>query len=251
MDKENILEVNLPKWPGLIVKGKSVTKDQAKEILVRTDSFSFYCNDREWEKTIDKLIFGQIGHYLDVNTLEEKLKKEFNLNNHLEVYDFKEVLYAKKYRRISGLYYLNNHRIASSWIGGPHGWCSWDGNIGCNNYNIGKWPDAREIYDEWIIIAKEFPFLNLKCQIINSEISEDCEKIPVIEFEIKKGKVRAYKPKELLDQPRDIDIISRFKDPYAERGCTEEVLKDALDFVSAEYVIENKMKKGEFWERIK
>lgn len=248
MDKENILEVNLPKWPGLIVKGKSVTKDQAKEILIRTDNFGFYCNDRKWEKTINRLIF---GHFLGVNSLNEELKKEFNLNNRLEVYDFKEELYIKKYRRIQDLCYLNNHRIASSWIGGTYGWCSWDGKIECNNYNIGKWPDAIEVYNEWVIIAKEFPFLNLKCQLLNSEISEDCEKIPVIEFEIKKGKVRAYKPKKLLDQPREVDIISIFNNPYAERGCTEEVLRDALDFVSAEYVIANKIKKGEFWERIK
>lgn len=78
---------------------------------------------------------------------------------------------------------------------------------------------------------------------------EKVEKM-IEDAESREDLVKIY-DKELLDQPRDIDIISRFNDPYAERGCTEEVLKDALDFVSAEYVIENKMKKGEFWEKIK
>ena len=48
------------------------------------------------------------------------------------------------------LEYLSNHRIVSSWIGGPHGWCNWEGNIGCNNYNIGKHPSCKEVYNEWI-----------------------------------------------------------------------------------------------------
>lgn len=34
-----LLNLGLPKWPQMIVTGQSVTVDQAKNIILRTDSF--------------------------------------------------------------------------------------------------------------------------------------------------------------------------------------------------------------------
>jgi hypothetical protein len=64
---------------------------------------------------------------------------------------------------------LYTSRISSTWIGGPHGWCDWDGRIGSSNYNIGKWPDADHVTAEWELIAATFPYLDLTAQLITDE----------------------------------------------------------------------------------
>jgi len=237
----------LPKWPALVVKGKPVTQDQAKEILVRTSSFYFSCNDREWEKIINKIIYG-IDE--DCSDLGKKLAKKHGVDEKdwNRISQIKDE-YQEAFKPLSGLNFLTNHRISSSWIGGPHGWCSWNGKIGCSNYNIGKWPNVEDVYGEWEIIAKEFPFLNLKCQLMNSEAGEDSNPIPVVEFEIKKGKVKIYEPGEILEYPvfGSDDMIARFTNPYAERGCSKETLADALEFVKKKIIVDENIQKGEIW----
>lgn len=245
--EENVFDRGLPKWPALVVKGKPVTKDQAKEIIVRTSGFYFGCNDREWESIINELIFGirATSNEFD-KLLKEKHgidEKDFN-----KFWEVKESYY-EKYSPVKNLEYLTNSRISSAWIGGPHGWCSWNGKIGCSNYNIGKYPSVTDVYNEWVEIAKAFPFLDLKCQLMNGEAGEDEVPVPVVEFEVKDGEVKAYAPKEILDYPcfGSDDIALRFSNPYAERGCDRETLKDALEYVSAEFVTREKIKKNEFW----
>ena len=236
----------LPKWPALVVKGKPVTPDQAKEIIVRTDGFYFSCNDREWEKEINDIIYGiREGNY------SEKFDAELKKRHGLQEKDWNGLFSAKdsylsKYKPVSDINYLNNHRIASSWIGGPHGWCSWNGRIGCSNYNIGKWPSIEEVYREWVSIAVEFPFLELKCQLMNSEAGEDENPIPVVEFEVKGGKVDMYEPKEILDYPvfGTEDIVVRFSDPNAERGCSLQTLKEAFKFVEEKIKVDEQIKNG-------
>ena len=45
---ENIV---LPKWPGFLVIGESVTPDQAKEIIIRSDEISYFStNDHDFAK---------------------------------------------------------------------------------------------------------------------------------------------------------------------------------------------------------
>ena len=45
----DLLEIGLPKWPALVVKGKKITKEEAAEILIRTDDFWFSANDHDFE----------------------------------------------------------------------------------------------------------------------------------------------------------------------------------------------------------
>ena len=54
--EKNLFEVELPKWPALVVIGESVTKEQAMEILIRTDSLYFGCNDKEWEEELNFIV---------------------------------------------------------------------------------------------------------------------------------------------------------------------------------------------------
>ena len=140
------------------------------------------------------------------------------------------------------IYYLQNSRIVSCWIGGTKGWCDWNGNIECSNYNIGKWPSIKEVYEEWCVIAKEFPYLNLRSQLMNCEayeaISDDGENEPkpIVEFIVKDGKVEMVEPTEQLIPMTDIDISNR-----SEIGCTLEQFRQAVDYTKAK-VAKEKMK---------
>ena len=69
----------LPKWPAIVVKGKPVTEDQAKEIIIRTDSFYFGCNDRAWESKINSMVYG-IAADNDGLCLEKSLRKKHNID---------------------------------------------------------------------------------------------------------------------------------------------------------------------------
>jgi hypothetical protein len=252
MTKEELFSKGLPKWPALVVKGKPVTEDQAKEIIVRTDGFCFSCNDREWEKEINEIIYGVRGSTF--GDLEKSLKERHNIDEKdwSGYYDVKDT-YTKKYSVLGGLNYITNSRIASSWIGGPHGWCAWNGRIGCSNYNIGKWPSVESVYNEWVIIAEAFPFLELKCQLMDSEAGENEEPKPVVEYEIKNGKVKIYEPKDILDYPvfGSEDMIRRFTDPHAERGCSSKTLKEAFEFVAKKMEVDKQIEKKEIWKEVK
>lgn len=52
----------------------------------------------------------------------------------------------------------------------------------------------KEVYDEWKMVAKAFPFLELQCRLMNGETCEE-ETVPVIDFFVNNGKVRMSKPK--------------------------------------------------------
>lgn len=225
---EKLINRGLPKWPCLLVVGKPVSTDAAKEIIIRTDGLFFSTNDRTFERHANFLIYGVEAESYNLTT---ELLKKLNTSNYSKVYDYENKQRAK-YGTID-LTYLNNRRIVSSYIGGPHGWCDWDGNIGCNTYNIGKWPSIKEVRDDWAAIAKTFPFLDLRSQLLDKEQCEQPQGNPVVEFVVKNGKVRVVEPKSLLIQPQDNTIDNAFSlfKPGRERGCTILQLAEALDYV--------------------
>lgn len=192
----NISSISLPKWPALIVHGKPVTPDQAIEILFRTNDRWWSTNDREFINDL-KAIFA--------DDLDTRFDSHF-LN-------LKHGVYDEKWGNLN-LEYLANSRICSSWIGGTHGWCDWNGQIFSNNYNIGKWPQAEEVLAEWEAIAKAFPYLSLRSQLLNGET---CEENPValVEFVVENGEVEWYQPTETMPVVDDItthDMVSAIFD---------------------------------------
>lgn len=210
---EELLKKELPKWPRLLVLGNKVTKEQAMEIIIRTDS--------GWLSSNDKAFCKSLCHAMDVAW-------EDYHPNYDEMHTFRN-----KYKVLS-LSYVSNDYITSSYIGGPHGWCSWSGDIMTYSYNIGKWPSISEVLNDWSAIADAFPFLELKCQLFDKESSE-IGGIPLAEYHVTEGVVHLYEPEapllpyELL-QADNMDIImKRMTNPYGERGCTIEEFKKALE----------------------
>lgn len=204
---------SLPKWPEMRTTGEKITPKQARNIIMKTDrSFSYLnCNDKEWVKTVAEILGLKFaGKYPNINWDDlDRIRDEFG---HLR------------------LGYISNDRIMTSYIGGPHGWVDWDGNIGEAGHNIGKWPSGEEVLNDWSKIAAQFPFLNMRCQLFDKEGCED-NTIPLIEYVINRGVVEVVEPTEAIQTGfRDAEAeIDRLFTPNAERGVDVKTLKLAVE----------------------
>lgn len=157
------------KWPGLLVVGQSVTRDQAAEILVRTCVWPMNSNNKKHDEMFNNLI----------SPPKEFKKGLFKINP-------------------ISLAYLSNDRITTCYIKGPKGWMDWNGRVFTNNYNIGKWPSLQEVTIDWQVIAQNFPFLNLKCQVLDGETCDYHN--PTAEWVVRDGQVelKAERPEKLI-----------------------------------------------------
>lgn len=192
----------LPKWPGLLVVGDKIAPEQASEIIIRTDGFRFSSNEHDAVSILLDEVYGvKVSGWCDKY---EKIKEKYGLNNIFEAYNWVENK-NKEYNLLK-LHYLQNSRIVSCYIEGAHGWCDWEGNIGTSNYNIGKYPDIETVYNEWKRIAKAFPFLNLKSQLLNKETCEENPE-PVVTFVVKEGKVKMIEQKDLICEVKELSFF--------------------------------------------
>lgn len=224
----NPMNSYLGKWPCLVVVGDPVTPEQAMEILIRTDMLEFITNDKYFNNKCASYFYGrQID---SLGSFSDQFRGEDGKVDFHNYWRFKDR--TKDAVGQIDLQYLYNSRIMSSWMGGPHGWCDWNGYIGCSNYNIGKWPSVEEVCKEWQAIATAFPYLNIKSQLI----ADEGEGNIAIEFEVKDGKVTVKTPDSLLKAVEDYDVGEAIKrivhQGYSEdeRGCTYEKFVEAVDY---------------------
>ena len=204
----------LPKWPGTIISGEPVTKEQAAEIILRTDYCYFSTNDRDWDAICKKALEYPVENYSREGIqgfLEASQKWEESIGK-LEVE------------------YMYNAWIASAYIYGPHGWCDWEGHIGCHYGNTGKWPEVSSVRDDWAKLAEAFPFLKLRCQLMDRELHELGAQ-PVVEFVVGDGKVDVIAPEEFLAPSyygakySELEAVTALCSSVGrERGCTVEQL---------------------------
>lgn len=210
-----LLEQYLPKWSRMVVVGDSITEDQAGEILVRTSDFNFSSNDTNWRAKLYQVL--EIPY--------DKSKGYFGT-------DYDKVKEVEKSLKVLPLNYLRNNQIISCYIGGPHGWCNWYGSIGCDGYNIGKWPNVKSVFEEWNLIAKTWPFLNLRCQLWNTEYDdEDSDCSPVIEFVVANGSVSVINPIKVLYHTKTTGYAFNSLMLKGERGCTLDQFRKAIDAI--------------------
>lgn len=209
----------LIKWPGFLVDGEDVSKEQAAEILLRTDSCLFSTNDRAWDKNVREILsypteleYPPQGHSMrDLFRAEDQWREKFS---------------------IISLEYISNAQIGSAYVYGPHGWCGWNGEIGCHYGNIGKWPSVERVRDEWRLVAKEFPYLKLRCQLLDREMSEEGGRA-IVEYIIDSGSVIVVHPGDLL-MPKHRGARRSTWDCWgSERGCSSMQLMIARDICLA------------------
>jgi hypothetical protein len=202
------------KWPGMIVKGDSVTPEQAAEILIKTDTsfpdFKYAGNDQEFASALNEIT----GIPIDRTIYD----------------DYSKVYALAEKCGVMRLSYLDNQRIYSSWVGGPNGWCDWNGTIFSNNKNIGKWPDVEAVATDWKRVLEAFPYLNLVCQLFDAETCEEHAK-PLVEFHVGDGVVRVEDSDEPLDTFSKSWDIGNLLALGRERGITVNKLKEKIEQV--------------------
>jgi hypothetical protein len=243
---DELRSINLPKWPGCDVDGDRVTVEQAREILVRTSGYHFFTNDREFEQQVSEVFYSAISHPEWGEKWWEKGDIDYNLSGKERMEQF-NAFHSRRdqYREELGMLdieYLDNQRVCSSYIGGPNGWCDWTGEIFQRGKNIGKWPSAIEVFNEWKAIAREFPFLNLTCKLLSHEAGYHEEAgyhVPSIAvvYEVSNGQVNARLP-----EPSDhfSDKVTKHKDEgyplmffaRSERGTSIEYWRQACNEVA-------------------
>lgn len=214
--RENVecLSRGLPKWPQMRIEGVSVSIDQAKEIIRRTDTFF---KSPEWsgnDPSYCKRVMAKLGIPMGHRFGEPNIHEWERLEQWLQEWEY------------VGTNYVKNTWIASSFIYGPHGWCDPNGRISYID-NVGKWPSAEDIFEDWKQLAALFPFLHLICVLMDREECEDGG-IPLIGFYVREGSVISFDPQveistELLDQ---IKVSRDFFDVRREQGIPWEWIEE-------------------------
>lgn len=165
--------IELPKWPQMRVSGKSVTIDQAKDIIFRTDSF-----------------LTSVCQYSGGNNQEfnENYRKSAGLS--VEDFELEKLIRAKL--GILDLYFLENNHASTCYAGGPKGWCWPDGRI-YFSANVGKWPNTIALQEEWQAIAEAFPYLDLNATFMSGEYCEEGI-VPLVNIRVLNGKATICEP---------------------------------------------------------
>ncbi len=169
-------EIQLPKWPEIQVKGRSVTLTQANDIIFTTLGREPYLssNDDKFREQVKDL----------------KLPKNFDFHEFLKTEEGKKFLVEHpSMEEFHGYFeYLDlGYNIASCYVGGRVAWLNFDGKINYFGHNIGKWPTVKDVYNELVILAYLFPFLEMTVQLMDGEGCD--ETVPLIEYNIKDGNV--------------------------------------------------------------
>ena len=205
MTTDELMGLGLSKWPQMIVTGTTLPEEQALEIIRRTDRFFSWPSGNNHpfiKEAVQAVKMPQRPKGDDADTLQQ--------------YWSADEAWKKKWGLIE-TEYVTNSWVSCSFVGGPHGWCHPDGTIGFAD-NVGKWPSVEEIYNDWALLAKEFPFLELEVTLMDRESCEESAQ-PVVSMLIRNGAV------ELVD-PRERDL-------HAEFGRTKEQPKDMLSCVAS------------------
>lgn len=209
MSKVDLTELGLPKWPQMIVSGKKVTVDQAKEIIFRTEDFY---TDSDTHSGGNNHRFNQ--WYRETAGLE-RLRKSFCIKelvqDYMRLYESVDML--RDTVQIVTTEYVHNSWGSCAYVGGPHGWCHPSGTISYSD-NIGKWPSIEDVQDDWTKLAEAFPFIDLVVTLMNGESGEYPTK-PVINFVVKNGKCKI--------KPGDLDAHKKYDSPKKKRNIEEEM----------------------------
>lgn len=219
------------KWPALLVRGVTLTEEQANEVIVRSTSLYLLCgNDRAWGDQVHEA-YG----------VAPRLARSAEYNRY-----GREVDAVERRLGIVGTEYLGlEGRIYSAMIGGSYGWCNWNGEVR-SAYNVGKWPSVEELTDQWTDVARAFPFLSLTAQAFDCETCELLDSTPpCAQWTIKDGEARLDEtPGAVLDVgPVEMDVAKIiepwWKSPTRERGVSIERLRAAIAQVQSTYVPED------------
>jgi hypothetical protein len=172
----------------MLVTGKPVTQEQAKEIIRRTDRFlvsGFGGNDHNYDQKLGELL--KMPHTLHFGRQGYRNPHAFDPEKETYPENWERTEVWKEAWGCVETEYVSNDWISCAFIGGPHGWCHPDGMIGFVD-NVGKWPDWESVFNDWKMLAEAFPFLDVAATLFSGESCEEYA-TPVISYLVKEGEV--------------------------------------------------------------
>jgi hypothetical protein len=202
MKNKELLDRGLPKWPQMLVAGALVTINQAKEIIRRTDTFftlGYGGNDHDYDRKVAKLMKMP---YHDIGVSPPDWEEYFNQQD----------AWSAKWGCVQ-TEYVHNDWLSCAYIYGPHGWCAPNGQIGFVD-NVGKWPSCEDVFRDWQVLAKAFPFLDLGVTLCSEELGSDVpveDVKAVVSFQVRDGQV------EIVD-PDERDVLAGYPIPTIDRS---------------------------------
>ena len=204
---QDIFDRELSKWPQMIVTGKTIPSSDALEIIRRTDGFFSLPsgNDREFvERAIRLAHMPECPDASSPEFIDDD--KRYNDKYHRALTEYSAAFH--QWQAAWGFletHYIFNRWVCSSYIGGPYGWCHPDGVISFSGV-IGKWPTIRDVYDDWVLMVREFPFLEVEVSILDADMYGE-DRSHVVSMLIRAGKVT-------LVDPAERNIHEEFHRPY-------------------------------------
>lgn len=192
------------KWPQMFVTGKSVSAEQAKEIIRRTDYFLNELEPFANDKSFVNRWLEKSGKKEIVDLFDDNYKAKYNFED-----AFREKWGFIKTR------YLQNDWAYSCFIAGPHGWCSPTGDISFR-HNVGKWPSVEEIANDWAVLLDNFPFLELNATLYDGECCEENVN-PIVTISVGNGAVVVHDNHEVHHverKPEKFSISGMFGDAH-------------------------------------
>lgn len=213
----NFDNIELPKWPQMIVSGHSVIQEQAEDIIFRTDWF--LSSTSEYSGGNNEEFNNWYREISGLNKFREKLIK-----NNIDIFDGADFLRNKI--NFVETQYVHNSWASCSYVFGAYGWCHPDGNIGYID-NIGKHPTISEVVKDWNLLLNAFPYLNLNITLMSGECSEE-NTFPIINIRLK-DKVELLKPNLAIHNLRQFsrghDDFETFFKNRNETALTQELVK--------------------------
>lgn len=218
----------LPKWPSVYITGKSVTPEQAKDIIFRTEQSVqsgptdyFGGNDRAFQARLQKDFgwdtFAKLQDYIWSDRTKSKaelaivsLFNEMDKNTTCSVNSQLNIVrdaWMSEMQIVETEYVYNNY-LSTAYIGGPCGWMNLDGTILFEGHNYGKWPNVSDIQQDWAKLVCAFPYLDLVCTLFSGESCED-NTHPVVTFVVRDGLVHVCEPDRSLHSAREVPEVSR------------------------------------------
>lgn len=232
MTLEDELNVWLPKWPTCYINGKRINPAQADMVIRRIDAFfqsrgMYEGNLKEWNARVREIC---------------RIPKEADFQDEQGANGFSAWwnacnVWAEKWGvlQLSDDNYLSTRRISTSYVGGAHGWLDYDGEIyWCQT--IGKYPSAKEIYEELTVLAGAFQFLDLGVTLYSEESGNPSPHDAVISYQVREGEVTVVDPKTrnvheqygfahpVKVRESEQQMIMNLFDRRCEIGCSEERL---------------------------
>jgi hypothetical protein len=224
--------IDLGKWPTMRVVGKSVTPDQAGDILICTAPwFDTFPKSAGWERE-SREIAAEYGMPLQpVYEHGGDHGQWFRATWNSWVPSFNNWRRKHGVLEVMDLDGPCNDLITSSY----RAWINWDGLV-AGQFNIGKYPSEDKVAEFFQEVTDRFPYLNLAVDLISEHPDQRGRVDSRIDYSrayrivVHDGRIDTYEGElEQLELPDEFFRWQNSIDRMGDQGVTPERLRRAFD----------------------